>query len=121
VSKEGLYGIKFCGTVVNSNAGRYFDPILELLDDPWFTPGTEAFQKTMKESRANFFIPSREIADVQFDSSPKWGMGGIPHAGKLNIRLSSGKSRKFILLGDAYGDGIRRVILESSKLAAAGS
>jgi hypothetical protein len=112
VRREGLYGMKFCGLVA-SNTGRYFDPALDLLDDPWFTPGTEAFQKTMKESRANFFIPRSDIEDVQFDSSPKWGMGQIPHAGKLKVVLRSGSCRELVLLGEAYGDGIRRVILES--------
>lgn len=111
VRKEGLYGMKFRGLVV-SNEGTYFEPVLDLLDDPWFTPGSKTFQKVMKESGANFFIPRADIVDVQFDSSPKWGMGQIPHAGKLKIRLRSGKYRKFVLLGDAYGDGIRRVILQ---------
>jgi hypothetical protein len=104
--------MKFRGLVV-SNEGTYFQLALDLLDDPWFTPGTKAFQKVMKESRANFFIPRVDIVDVQFDSSPKWGMGQIPHAGKLKMRLRSGKCRNFVLLGDAYGDGIRRAILES--------
>jgi Zn-dependent protease with chaperone function len=111
VCSEGLYGMKFRG-LVTSNETRYFDPALDLLDDPWFMPGTDAFQKAMKESRASFFIRRAEIADVEFDSSPKWGMGRIPHAGKLKIRLRSGKRREFILLGEAYGDGIQRFILE---------
>jgi hypothetical protein len=103
--------MKFRGLVA-SDEGRYFEPALNLLDDPWITPGTAGFQKAMKESRANFFIPRADIIDVQFDSSPKWGMGPIPHAGKLKVRLRNGKVRVFVLLGDAYGDGIRRVILD---------
>jgi len=63
------------------------------------------------QSQASFFIPQSEIADVEFDSSPKWDMGRISHAGKLKIRLRSGKEREFILLGEADGDGIRRFIL----------
>lgn len=111
VSKEGLYGLKF-RDLVDSREGRYFDDIVGLLDDPWFTPGTEAFRSAMQESGSSFFLPSAEIEDVEFDCSSKWGMGQIPHAGKLKIRLRNGKRRELILLGEAYGDGIRRVILE---------
>ncbi len=108
---EGLYGIKFRG-LVSSNEGRYFDSVLNLLDDPWFFPGTPAFTKAMKDSRANFFISMSDILEIEFDGSAKWGMGQIPHAGKLRLRLSKGTTREFVLLGDAYGDGIRRMITE---------
>ena len=111
IHKEGLYGIRFAGAMTG-NDPQFFQPALALLNDPWFTPGTPQFEKTMKEARTNFFLPIVDIADVTFDGTEKWGMAKIPHSGKLRIRLKSGKPREFVLLGDAYGDGIRRYILE---------
>jgi len=111
VSPEGLYGLKFCGWV-SSDAGSYFESALDVLDDPYFMPGTDAFRNAMNDARGSFFIPHENIMEVEFDGSPKWGMGRIAHAGKLRLRLRNGKRRELILLGNAYGDGIMRVISE---------
>jgi len=110
-SKEGLYGLKFSGPV-SAHSLRYYEGPAEVLDDPWFTPGNPVFHEAMKESRDNFFLPGNEITDVEFDPTPKWGMGAIPHAGKVRVRLAEGRTREFVVLGEADGDGIRRVILE---------
>jgi Zn-dependent protease with chaperone function len=110
-SKEGLYGLKFCSSI-SAHDPRYYERPSQTLDDPWFTPGNPAFHDAMKESRDNFFLPGNEIADVEFDPTPRWGMGAIPHAGKLRVRLVGGRTREFVVLGEADGDGIRRVILE---------
>ena len=79
VAKDELYGIKFCG-LVTSNAPGYFVPALQLLDDPWFTPGTEAFRKSMKESRANFFVPQLQSSMPSSIAVPngEWGEFRIP-------------------------------------------
>ena len=115
VSPEGLYGIQFMGLLASTKEINYFKPALELLDDAFFRPGTAEFEKQRKQSRANFFIGANQVSKVTFDSSRKWGMGKIPHAGKLRILLTDGKRREFVLLGDAYGDGIQRQILEMSR------
>lgn len=111
VGDDGLYGLKFSGMVTSSDA-QFFEPAAALLDNPFFTPGTPAFQAAMQASRANFFIPRGEISEVEFDPSSKWGMGKIEHGGRLMIRLNGGGERELVLLGGAHGDGIRRFILD---------
>jgi hypothetical protein len=75
-------------------------------------PTSSDFRETMRASRHSFFLPRTEIVDAEFDGTPKWGMGKIVHSGKLRLRLRSGRRRQFSLLGEAYGDGICRYILE---------
>ncbi len=120
VHPNGVYGIQFRGTVGSQEGSRFFEPVLEILDDPWFAPGTRIFKQEMKKSRHSFFIPWRDVAAVEFEGWTKWGMGNIPHAGTLRLRLTSGKKRDLILLGGAYGDGIRRFILEIRERAQPG-
>jgi hypothetical protein len=38
-------------------------------------------------------------------------MGGVPHSGRIHVRLASGVSREFILLGDVDVDGVRDQIV----------
>jgi Zn-dependent protease with chaperone function len=106
---DGLYGIKFMGLVTDTKQPRFFEEAEKLLDNPWFVPGSKGFEQSMKSSQANFVIAYSEIIDVAFDSRLKWGMGAIEHSGQLKLRLRNGKKRTFVLLGSAYGDGIRRV------------
>lgn len=109
---DGLYGMKFMGLMMDSKQPRFFEGAEQLLDNPWFVPGSEGFEKSMKESKANFVIPYEEVVDATFDATLKWGMGAIQHSGKLRLKFRNGKKREFVLFGNAYGDGIRRVILE---------
>jgi Zn-dependent protease with chaperone function len=113
---DGLYGMKFMGLVTDTKQPRFFEEAEKLLDNPWFVPKSEGFEQSMKSSKANFVIEYSEIIDVAFDSTLKRGMGAIEHSGKLKLRLRNGKKRTFILLGSAYGDGIRRVILERASM-----
>ena len=111
VAKEGLYGMKFSDSLRTSDLHYYEEPS-KSFDDPWFTPGNPEFHEAMKESRNNFFLPANEIVAAEFDATPRWGMGAIPHVGQLRIRLTSGRTRELVLLGGPNGDGIRRVIME---------
>ena len=115
---DGLYGMKFMGLMMDTKQPRFFEGVEKLLDDPWFVPGSDGFEESMKESRRNFIIRYSEIADVTFDSTLKWGMGAIQHSGKLRLKLKNRRNREFVLLGNAYGDGIRRVIQERAQAAA---
>ena len=110
---NALYGIKFLGLLGSTKQPRYFEEAEKLLDNPWFVPGAEGFEESMKTSRANFVIPYSTIRDVTFDGTLKWGMGDVEHSGKLKLHMESGKTRTFVLLGHAYGEGIRRVILNA--------
>lgn len=54
----------------------------------------------------NFKIYKRDIVDVAYDSSKKWGMGNYPHDGKVYVTTSDGNKREFIILGKQSGSAI---------------
>ncbi len=53
--------------------------------------------------RANSQIPLTEVERVRFDPRPKWGMGWVPHSGRLYLELRSGMTRELMLLGAQDG------------------
>jgi len=53
--------------------------------------------------RANFQISLAELERVRFDPRPKWGMGWVPHSGRLYLELGSGVTRELMLLGAQDG------------------
>ena len=65
-------------------------------------PDSSAF---LAANRTNFQIPRNEITKITFDPTPKWGMGGVPHTGKLYIETATRK-REFIILGSQDGKDI---------------
>jgi len=69
----------------------------------------------LKLNLANFQIPWRDIARFDFTSAKKWGMGNVPHSGRLFVRLKSGRSRELILLGSQDGEALLKRL--SSHLA----
>lgn len=109
VSKVGLHGWKVQGPVSNLHR-NYFASYLDLLKDPALMSSPEAVEK-LANLGGGFTIPRSDVESVAFDPTAKWGMGGIPHSGKINIKLSSGRSREFILLGSQEGERIRHQIL----------
>ena len=109
ITDEGLRGWKFCGPVTTSSP-QFYRPIEELLDDPEMECGSAAFTDLM-HGPDTFLIPYKAIRSVDFTAKTKWGMGPILHAGILSLGLTAGRKREFILLGAAYGDGIRDAIL----------
>jgi hypothetical protein len=108
ITDEGLRGWKFVGPV-STKSPQFYKPIEELLDDPEMSPGSAAFNELMCGPNT-FVIAYGEIRSVDFSARTKWGMGGILHSGILSLGLSKGKNREFILLGAAYGEGIRNSI-----------
>jgi hypothetical protein len=60
----------------------------------------------LKLHRANFQYELREIMDVQFDASPKWGMGNVPYSGRVHIRFRNGRHRELILVGEQDGPAV---------------
>jgi hypothetical protein len=63
-------------------------------------PGSQVY---LALHRFNFAIPQAMLAAVRFDPRPKWGMGPVPHSGRLHLDLRGGKSRELILLGQQDG------------------
>ena len=60
-------------------------------------------ESLLEKSWHNFRIDLSEISRVAFDPTPKWGMGTVPHSGKLYLDFKSGKQRELILISDQDG------------------
>jgi hypothetical protein len=65
--------------------------------------------------RANFRIVRSEVLAVEFSRKPKWGMATVPYSGRIFLRMKSGKSIEFILLGDQDGPRIRERLEKAAK------
>lgn len=102
ITDDGLRCWKFYG-LVSSLEPLFYEPVEALLDDPDMTPGSEPFEELMHR-RHTFSIPYTEIGSVRFVDRQKWGMGPVPHTGRLRIRFRGLRPpREFILLGNAHG------------------
>lgn len=66
-----------------------------------------------KLNAMNFQIRWKDIARVEFNPAKKWGMGNVPHSGRIFIRLKSGRSRELILLGDQDGLAVKHMLAEA--------
>jgi hypothetical protein len=64
---------------------------------------------------AGGLFPGAEIAVVGFNPNSKWGTGGIPHSGGIEIKRSSGTTCEFVLLGHVNGREIRETVLDGGK------
>jgi len=105
ISSEGLFGWKANGPVSNADPA-YFQPYVALLEDASLMHDSKAVHQ-LAGLPGGFFIPRSNIVSVEFVSRLKWGMGGIPHSGRIVVKLASGRSREFILLGPAQGEKVR--------------
>lgn len=65
-----------------------------------------------KLSFNNFQIPWTDIRTVDYSPKRKWGMGNVPHSGKIYLRLRSGSSRELILLGTQNGEELKKRLLD---------
>jgi hypothetical protein len=109
IASDGLYGWKFEGAVDASNTS-YFEPYAAMLHDPEFRKSPAALSKLARQ-RGSFYIPRNLVLSAEYDPAHKWGMGPIPHSGKLRLRLANGRTREFILMGSVDGDSIRQEVL----------
>jgi hypothetical protein len=115
--QDGLYGWKAKGPV-SAGRPRFYEPYQEMLDDPELMRDRGAIQDLSKLS-GGFFIRSEDISYVEVTDKRKWGMGSIPHSGRIRIGLTTGRSREFILLGSVSPEAIRdRILLASAPSAA---
>jgi hypothetical protein len=72
----------------------------------------------LSQLRGGFFIERSAIVSVEYDERQKWGMGGIPHSGRMKVKLVGGKNREFILLGCEIGDELKDKIVTTLGIAA---
>jgi hypothetical protein len=89
VAPEGLYGWKAEGIVMRDR---------------------DAVRK-LSNLKGGFFIPRSAIVSAEAVYKQKWGMGAIPHSGRIKVSLSSGKSREFVLLGSVDVNSIQQRIM----------
>ncbi|MGH9640760.1 MAG: hypothetical protein ACRD3Y_11915, partial [Bryobacteraceae bacterium] len=109
IAPEGLYGWLAQGPV--AAPGRdCFEPYDRMLRDELFMRNRTAIQK-LSSLRGGFFFGRSEIASVLDDDRKKWGKGGLPHTGTIRLRLISGASREFIVLGKTNTGRIRHKMI----------
>lgn len=108
ITDDGPRMWKFQG-VVSSLEPMFYEPAEALLDDVEMTPGSQAFEELMQQ-RHTEIVPYTEIRSVEFINRQKWGMGGVPHAGRLRVQFRWRRTREFILSGNAHGQVIRETI-----------
>ena len=110
---DGLYGSKFRGPASNLVPG-FFRPMQGMLADPanGFLLDTV---RRLAGVRGGFLFPRAEIAFVGFNHNSKWGTGGIPHSGRIEIKRTSGTTCEFVLLGHVNGREIRETVLDGGK------
>jgi len=109
IAPEGLYGWLAQGPVAASNR-TYFEPYQRMLQDERFMRNHTAIQK-LSGLPGGFFIGRSEIASIADDDLKKWGMGELPHTGNIRVRLISGMTREFIVLGNVNTGRIRHKII----------
>jgi hypothetical protein len=109
IAPEGLYGWKAHGYVTSEHP-NYYQPYADLLEDPEMMQDYDAIRK-LSELKGGFFIRRSNIITAEIIDKQKWGMGLIPHCGRIRIHLTTGKSREFILLGSVYPQSIQDNIL----------
>jgi len=112
---SGLYGWKARGPV-SAAYPQFFQPYQDMLDDPELMCDLAAIEDLSKLS-GGFFIRSEDIVDIEASHRTKWGMGPIPHSGRIRIRLARGISREFILLGSVSPEAVRDRILSASEIS----
>lgn len=109
IALEGLYGWKAEG-IVTASRPMYFQPYADMLEDPELMRDREAIRR-LSQLKGGFFIPRSDIVAADVIYGHKWGMAGIPHSGRIRLRMASGKPREFILLGSVSVDSIKQRIL----------
>jgi hypothetical protein len=81
-----------------------------MLDDPELMRNGQAVRR-LSDLNGGFFIARSDIVTADVIYRQKWGMGGTLYSGRLTVRLVTGKSREFILLGSVNAEGIRQRIM----------
>ena len=47
------------------------------------------------------------MVQLEYLAGKKWGMGNVPHSGRLILHLRSGQQRELILLGKQNGEALK--------------
>lgn len=115
VAPDGLYGWKAEG-LVDCSTPFFFRAFEQMLDDDNLMTNPEAVRR-LSQLKGGFFIPRTEIVSVEAVYKQKWGMGPIPHSGRIKVRMVSGRSREFILLGNAEPEVVAQNVMQGRSTA----
>jgi hypothetical protein len=63
--------------------------------------------KLLQMHSANFQVHWNDIAQTEYRAGRKWGMGNVPHSGRLVLQLRDGRQRELILLGRQNGNTLK--------------
>lgn len=113
IAPDALYGWKARGIITNLRP-MYFQEYAQILNDRALMCNRDAIQK-LAALKGGFVIPRSQILNVELIRRNKWGMGGIPQSGLIHIRLASGITREFILLGNVEAELIQQEILSGAR------
>jgi hypothetical protein len=91
------------------NPKSYVDPKLEYRYKN-IDPSSEIF---LSIADSNYQIKLSSIVKIEFDPTDKWGMGAVPHTGKIYVNTLDGNKYEFILLGIQDGVHIKTMIEEA--------
>lgn len=94
------------------------------VSDPWYMPkfyvdhsyqvkyiGVDpSSEEFLSIDKANYRIKQSDIVNVEYDPTNKWGMGAVPHSGKIWITTTNGHVHEFVLLGSQNGDLVKNMI-----------
>lgn len=119
VTEDNIYGVKVRGVISANRLTFDSDFVLHGdLKDPKTFEGRSflqqykdidlSSQEFIESDSHNFRIRHHEVEQVSYNPKDKWGMGQIHHTGRLNLHLSEGHRREFILLGKQDGEQLRR-------------
>ena len=64
--------------------------------------------------KSNYQIKQSSIAKVEYDPTDKWGMGSVPHSGKILVQTTDGSEHEFILLGSQDGAFVKAMIEQTT-------
>jgi hypothetical protein len=67
-------------------------------------------EKFLSIDKSNYQILQSNIAKIEFDPTDKWGMGTVPHSGKILVQTLDGDEHEFILLGSQDGIFVKTMI-----------
>lgn len=61
----------------------------------------------LQANSVNFQIGWKQIAEIEYLAKRKWGMGNVPHSGRIILHLRSNRQRELILLGKQNGPALK--------------
>jgi len=127
VTGEKIYGVRVRGVMSDIGitfdrdftlSGRLLDPMPDDLQDPGSYEGESFVRRRegidlnsdefLEVDDHNFRLNRSDVDRVSYNPEKKWGMGDIPHSGRLVVHLKYGEQRELILLGDQDGEDLKQ-------------